>query len=367
MIDFGSSLALTDSVLRPVILSLVAGCTALVVALAVPQSAGATSPYGNDVSYPQCASDGASSTVALPVSPAFGVVGVNKGLPNTTNPCLAAELAWAAAAPARAAVYVNTANPGKLASWWPTTNRTQHGARAVKNPYGACKPKQYTQACSYVYGYSMAYDDVTARVVAKPSAYTWWLDVETANTWSSSPAANRADLEGMRAAIVAAKAKVGVYATRSHWREIVGTVPASSPLASLPSWIALGGVSAKTAIAACGGASLTTKGRLTLTQFVVGSSDTDVACRTFVKTSSPKIRGVVRVGRTVTAVPGTWSPTPSLRYQWYRGTTPIAHATHAKYRVTSRDKGHTLSVRVTAKKTGYSTVVKGSKAARVRR
>src|ERR1039457_2468788 len=45
-------------------------------------------PGGNDVSYPQCG-------VTLPSQQAFGIVGVNEGLANTTNPCLADEKAWA--------------------------------------------------------------------------------------------------------------------------------------------------------------------------------------------------------------------------------------------------------------------------------
>lgn len=47
-------------------------------------------PTGYDVSYPQC-------NQTLPAGQAFGVVAVNEGLGNTTNPCLAAEIAWAQA------------------------------------------------------------------------------------------------------------------------------------------------------------------------------------------------------------------------------------------------------------------------------
>jgi hypothetical protein len=45
-------------------------------------------PRGYDVSYPQC--DG-----ALPADQAFGIVAVNGGLANTTNPCLDDEISWA--------------------------------------------------------------------------------------------------------------------------------------------------------------------------------------------------------------------------------------------------------------------------------
>ena len=74
---------------------------------------------GNDVSYPQCG-------ITLPTGQAFGIVAVNDGLANTTNPCLAAEIAWAqtstgAARQPRASLYVNTADPGSRGS--PTGRR----------------------------------------------------------------------------------------------------------------------------------------------------------------------------------------------------------------------------------------------------
>ena len=50
----------------------------------------ASVPTGNDVSYPQC-------TETLPSGQAFGIVAVNEGLANNTNPCLAAEISWAQA------------------------------------------------------------------------------------------------------------------------------------------------------------------------------------------------------------------------------------------------------------------------------
>ena len=60
-----------------------------------------TSGPGIDVSWPQCGK-------ALPKQPAFAIVGVNHGLANNTNPCLASQLAWAKTAKSPAA----TAQPG---------------------------------------------------------------------------------------------------------------------------------------------------------------------------------------------------------------------------------------------------------------
>ena len=153
-------------------------------------------PVGIDVSWPQCGK-------TLPKRPAFAIVGVNNGLANTTNPCLAAQLAWAETAPyppltdqPRVALYVNTANPGLQGSWWPTSNH--YGGADVDNPYGVCGSGAGDfKACSYMYGYAKAYDDATIRGIDNPQDYLWWLDVETENSWQADKAANVADLEGM--------------------------------------------------------------------------------------------------------------------------------------------------------------------------
>ncbi|MEO8282285.1 MAG: hypothetical protein ABI568_02585 [Pseudarthrobacter sp.] len=86
----------------------------LLVLHAFPAEAATAPGPGNDVSWPQCGK-------ALPKGQTFGIVGVNNGLANTSNPCLATELSWAgsstgAAGQPKAALYVNTANPGSAGS-----------------------------------------------------------------------------------------------------------------------------------------------------------------------------------------------------------------------------------------------------------
>src|SRR5262249_44599895 len=106
---------------------------------------------GNDVSWPQCGKP-------LPRGQLFGIVGVNNGLANNTNPCFAAQLAWANTSTGltvqpKAALYVNTANPGLAGSWWPASN--VYGGETIFNPYGSCDGKD-TAACAYMYGYAKA-------------------------------------------------------------------------------------------------------------------------------------------------------------------------------------------------------------------
>ncbi|MGC3953517.1 MAG: hypothetical protein QM804_04575 [Propionicimonas sp.] len=69
------------------------------------------------------------------------------------------------------------------------------------------------------------------------------------------------------------------------------------------------------------------------------------------------IAGTPNYHRTLTAtLTPAWSPAPdTTSYQWLRGSTPIAGATGASYRVTAADLGEQLAVRVTARKSGYAT------------
>lgn len=88
--------------------------------------------------------------------------------------------------------------------------------------------------------------------------------------------------------------------------------------------------------------------------------------RVFSKAPTPAISGTAKVGKTLKAVVGTWSPTPSsFSYQWYRNGVKISGATAAKYTLKSIDKGKGITVKVTGKKSGYSSVAKTSAARKV--
>src|SRR6185437_7390128 len=62
---------------------------------------------------------------------------------------------------------------------------------------------------------------------------------------------------------------------------------------------------------------------------------------------TPTLSESPRVGATVTAAPGEWSPAATPSYQWFRDGAPIAGATGSSYEVTAADAGHQLSVEVT--------------------
>src|ERR1700722_16001472 len=135
---------------------------------------------GFDISFPQCASP-------LPVSPGFGIVGVNNGSPLTINNCLARELTWAQSATnTDAAFYANTGNGGPTSSvGWP----------ANQTPPDACSGGN-SGASSYDYGWNAARlafsnavnaesADGSASPTSAATSAPWWLDVETGNQWET--------------------------------------------------------------------------------------------------------------------------------------------------------------------------------------
>lgn len=77
--------------------------------------------------------------------------------------------------------------------------------------------------------------------------------------------------------------------------------------------------------------------------------------------SKVSFSGTPTVGSTLSASPGTWGPSPvTLSYQWLRDGASISKATAKTYKLVSADAGHEISVRVTGKKTGYTSVSRTS-------
>ncbi len=266
--------------LRNIVILLCAGIIFVQPALAANRS---TAPVGNDISYPQCGS-------TYPTNQAFGIVGVNNGLANTTNPCLSSELSWASKSlggtnqPPQQ-LYVNTANPGGLGtSSWPTSNVDPSG-QIAPNPYGTCDGSN-SIACSWQYGWNRAVEDVqsrfipaaqTAGISANPSSYPWWLDVETVNSWESNLQFNSADLEGMVAYLHSQGASVGIYSTSAQWNQIAGTPSNGSNLNGLNNWLP-GAHRLATAKSNCSLPPLTSGGKVTVTQYTSSSFDYDYSC-----------------------------------------------------------------------------------------
>ncbi|MEU1973474.1 peptidoglycan DD-metalloendopeptidase family protein [Microbacterium sp. NPDC019599] len=88
-----------------------------------------------------------------------------------------------------------------------------------------------------------------------------------------------------------------------------------------------------------------------------------IATLPFTTAPVPTISGTARVGSTLTAMAGAWSPTPTaVSYQWKRNGTAIAGATAATYLLAAADAGAGITVTVTAARSGYTTTSKTSAA-----
>jgi hypothetical protein len=202
---------------------------------------------GHDVSHPQCGGD-------LPSGSTFGIVGLNQGRPFSTNPCLDAQYAWAAGRPGNAAIYVNTSNPAPSSDYyWPRSGR--------RDP-ALCTDSGSTTdpGCAYNYGWHAAKDALaTGRKLGRATlGHTWWLDVETTNTWNGDGVSNTAMLQGMVDYLRShGVGQVGLYSTGYQWKRITGGYSAATvagyhaawegklipdfPLHEAPLWIATAG------------------------------------------------------------------------------------------------------------------------------
>jgi len=239
---------------------------------------GAT-PCWFDISYPQCGSP-------FPANAEFGIVGVNKGIVFSANPCLSTgdgppELAWAGGV--RAQLYANTGNPGPaLSSRWPNdqTSPRQCNTSAV--------PGSDTADCAYDYGWNAAADSYRTAVGAyvslglaspgatsTPSPNVWWLDVEIINSWRPDTTLNVAALRGAVEYLQSVStAGIGFYSTQYQWNQITG---GTSDFSAYPSWVA-GANSAGQAVGICSAKGFT-GGRVALVQYPAGGFDADFLCQ----------------------------------------------------------------------------------------
>jgi hypothetical protein len=118
-------------------------------------------------------------------------------------------------------------------------------------------------------------------------------------------------------------------------------------------------------VSADAGKSITVKvtGSRTGYSSVAKTSATKTIAKQLTATPVPSISGTGAVGKTLTAIAGTWRPDPgTLKYQWYRNGAAISGATAKSYKLASADAGRSVTVKVTGSRSGYSTIAKTSAA-----
>ncbi|MCH8566193.1 hypothetical protein LTH96_10770 [Nesterenkonia sp. LB17] len=90
------------------------------------------------------------------------------------------------------------------------------------------------------------------------------------------------------------------------------------------------------------------------------ASKTSAATLKVARSSAPRVTGSAVTGKTVSASVGTWTPSTSFSYQWRADGTSIKGATSRTYTVANAHQGKKLSVRVTGKKSGHTTLTRTS-------
>ena len=236
-----------------------------------PESA---TPVGFDVSWPQC-------NDALPESFAFAIVGVNRGRTFSQNDCLAEQLEWAGR---DVDFYLNTANPGPaISSFWPS------GQDEPRSCDTGGEPGDDTHDCAYVYGWNAA-ADAYARVrdvfigldwadaddERIPGDATWWLDVETANSWRADRRLNVSSLQGAVDYLESMEVEeVGFYSTPLLWWRVTRSTDVFDGYAA---WHA-GARSEAQARERCDHDAFT-GGELRMVQWVENGIDANILCET---------------------------------------------------------------------------------------
>jgi len=230
-----------------------------------------------DVSWPQCGEP-------LPEAISFAIVGVNGGKVHSPNPCLGigadgSQLEWAGP---QADLYLNTGNPGPdLSGYWP------HGQAVHRECDTAASPGADTADCAYLYGWNAAADSYRLALEAfialewaepetdrVPGERTWWLDVETANSWRLDWSLNVATLQGAVDYLESMEVtEIGFYSTPLLWWVVTG---GTDVFAEYPAWHA-GARDLADAQERCSDDSFT-GGELRMVQWIENGLDNNFPC-----------------------------------------------------------------------------------------
>jgi hypothetical protein len=208
---------------------------------------------GYDVSFPQCNAPLPSTSLS------FAIVGATGGKPFMENPCLATQFAWATGKGRQPSLYMNLKSPVG-------TNAEE----ALAGPRGVCQPTD--EMCKgYNFGHKSAQHAVAYAKSRSALPASWWLDVETMNTWLLDTKANAQVIQGAIDYLQGQGATVGIYSNPAQWQTIAG-----SYAPGLPVWttLARGAADAPSFCARGFGG-----GQVVLVQYIVNGFDVNYVCR----------------------------------------------------------------------------------------
>jgi hypothetical protein len=162
---------------------------------------------GWDISWPQCPS---SEVPAGQV--AFVVIGVSDGRPYTENDCFLQQFTWAVQnSQSTPQIYMNIAG---LPDGWTSP---------------ACDTDDLP-CQAYYYGKGAAEYAVASAEKYDANAPMWWLDVETANHWTTDQFLNERAVKGAIEYLKATGHTVGIYSTPRVWGLLMGSYAPALPV-----------------------------------------------------------------------------------------------------------------------------------------
>jgi hypothetical protein len=216
-----------------------------VFALNYPQSS-----VGQDVSWPNC------NIKDVPVN-TFGIVGVNGGLSFHPNHCLGYE---AAQYRRNLSLYVNTGFPG-----------SPYDSKFMSLPL-ECGSVD-VNCLAYNYGYNAGKYAVNYSLSQGVVSNSWWLDVESINSWSDNTQVNRSSISGEIQAIKDSlkPSLIGFYGFPAGWSLLT-----SNWHLQYPDWVATNSNFKNVAVQACKQQGFSSP-NVILTQYI-GKTDLDLAC-----------------------------------------------------------------------------------------
>ncbi|MGO8683472.1 MAG: IPT/TIG domain-containing protein [Thermoleophilia bacterium] len=158
---------------------------------------------------------------SIPTTASFGIVGVTDEKVYANNSYLAAE----ASQFTNLSFYVNTGLNTSSTSPYYQTALAEAGSGNVDQ-------------AAYDYGYNAGLAALAyAQSVGVNVNATWWLDVESTNTWNIDTGQNQQSLQGEHDALRAGGATVvGVYSTTAQWDSITGTWQSGWPSWGATTW-----------------------------------------------------------------------------------------------------------------------------------
>jgi hypothetical protein len=202
---------------------------------------------GNDVSWPNCTQEKSDKKI--------GIVGVTGGLDFHPNNCLTTEASWYK----NLTLYTNTDYPGQ-----------SYGLEYQNSPR-ACGANDLN-CLAYNYGYNAGLYAINYAQSQGVSSSTWWLDVETDNSWTTDYQQNKTSLRGEIDALTkAGVTTIGIYSTTDQWQSITNNWHNQ-----LPNWLGTAVGSAGQAAQYCTGYDFTGGGTW-IVQFK-GRLDRDYFC-----------------------------------------------------------------------------------------